>query len=237
MSAASPWASGLSVARWCVYLVAGLVPVAASYYPGFSDTALPLTYDQYVVVKFALVLALAGVGLGAWLVTAATEGVVLRRVPAVEYAVGALLVWASVSTLLSVHRPTAVLGAYARYEGLVSFFAYAVVAFLALQVLDSPKRLRECALVLVASGSLVAVYGLLQSLGVLAAPQGTLPFEAERAFSTFGNPTMLGVFLLMPLALALALALTEGGRRLRAVFWLAFSVCGAALLLTFTRAA
>lgn len=237
MRVVSSESRALTVARWCVYLVAGLVPIAASYYPGFSDSALPLTYDQYALVKFALAILLAGVGLAAWLVHATATGARVRRVRHLEYAVGALLAWSLMSTLFSVHRPTAVFGTYGRFEGLIALVSYAMIAFVALQVLDSQQRLRELAVTFVVSGSIISAYGLLQSFGVLAAPEGTLLFETERAFSTYGNPDMLGLFLLIPVALSLGLVLSESELRLRATYWVAFALSAAALLLTFTRAA
>lgn len=229
--------SGIALARWCVYLIAGLVPVAASYYPGFSDSAMPFTYDQYALVKFALVVVLAAVGLAGWLVHAATAGVALRRLPRVEYVVGALLAWSVTSVIFSVHPPTAMFGAYGRFEGAIALVAYAAVAFVTLQVLDTPTRLRELASVFVLSGSVVALYGILQSFGVLRAPEGTLLFETARAFSTYGNPNMLGLFLLIPVALSLGLALSEPEQRLRVAYWAAFAFNSGALVLTFTRAA
>ncbi len=233
-SAVSP--GGLDLARVFVLAAAGLVPIAASYYPGFSATALPLTYDQYAIVKYAITIACAGLGLAAWLAYAVSGKAQLRRAGRLEWLGGGFLCWAAAATALSIHRPTALLGVYERFEGMVAFLAYVVLGFLALQTLAEPRRLRQFAIALVASGCVVAAYGLLQSFGVLRAPEGTLLFEAGRAFSTYGNPDMLGMFLLVPFCLSLSLALETPSVGQRAGWWFAFVVCAVALLLTFTRA-
>jgi NADH-quinone oxidoreductase subunit H len=43
---------------------------------------------------------------------------------------------------------------------------------------------------------IVAGYGLLQFAGLEFVQWGTLPFETNRAFSTYGNPDLLGGFLI-----------------------------------------
>jgi O-antigen ligase len=48
---------------------------------------------------------------------------------------------------------------------------------------------------------------------------GPLPFETNRAFSTFGNPDLLGGYLIFPWAIALGLALTEKHRLWRTTYW------------------
>ncbi|KUK47317.1 MAG: O-antigen polymerase, partial [Actinobacteria bacterium 66_15] len=48
---------------------------------------------------------------------------------------------------------------------------------------------------------------------------GTLPFETNRAFSTFGNPDLLGGYLIFPWAVAIGLALSEEHRLWRAIYW------------------
>jgi len=207
----------------------------ASYYPGLTE--LPFTYDQYDVVKFGAAILLSGIGLASWLVYAASDGVRVRTVRGAGWVLLGFLAWSALSTAFSVHRPTAIFGTYGRFEGLIAFACYAAIAFLGVQVLDSPRRLRSLAAAFVASGSLVALYGLVRSQGLVTVPEETLLFESGRAFSTFGNPDMLGVFLLAPMVLALGLALSEPDVRLRGVFWVAFALSAATLVLTYTRAA
>lgn len=48
---------------------------------------------------------------------------------------------------------------------------------------------------------------------------GALPFESNRAFSTFGNPDLLGGYLIFPFAITLGLALTEKHSLWRTLYW------------------
>ncbi len=49
---------------------------------------------------------------------------------------------------------------------------------------------------------------------------GALPFESNRAFSTFGNPDLLGGYLIFPFAVTLGLALSEKHSLWRMLYWL-----------------
>ena len=66
---------------------------------------------------------------------------------------------------------------------------------------------------------------------------GTLPFEANRAFSTYGNPDLLGGFLIFSVTVALGLALLEQRLVWRLVYWVGFGLNGLALIVAFTRGA
>ncbi|MHB8050973.1 MAG: O-antigen ligase family protein [Coriobacteriia bacterium] len=48
---------------------------------------------------------------------------------------------------------------------------------------------------------------------------GNLPFETNRAFSTFGNPDLLGGYLIFPWAITIGLALSEEHRTWRVLYW------------------
>ena len=52
---------------------------------------------------------------------------------------------------------------------------------------------------------MVSAYGVIQFLGLDFLQWGQLPFEPNRAFSTYGNPDLLGGFIVLALPLALAL--------------------------------
>ncbi len=48
---------------------------------------------------------------------------------------------------------------------------------------------------------------------------GTLPFETNRAFAMYGNPDLLGGYMIFPWAVAIALAITERNRTWRTLYW------------------
>jgi O-antigen ligase len=84
------------------------------------------------------------------------------------------------------------------------------------------------------SGSLVACYALLQWAGIDFVPWTG---DTGRVFSTFGNPDMLGNYLIFPFVLAVGLALSASDRRRSIGWWAAAVVNGAALYATYTRGA
>lgn len=197
----------------------------------------PFTYDQYDILKTAALWALLAVAAGAWLWSTLVDGRPLRYV-SVMLVLVAFLGWVVVTTIFSIHPPTAILGKYRRFEGLAAFFGYGILFFLTVQVADRPQRIRRITQAVVLSGAVVAAYGVLQHLGLDPIPRATgLPFEPERAYSTMGNPDLLGGYLIFPLVLSVTLALGEKRRWPRLGYWLCFLVDAAALLTSFTRGA
>jgi len=277
----------------CLHLLVLLVPIAMSNLGPFNLNGAPLTYDQFDIVKVFLQRGLILIALAAWCVGILIRGGTVRW-SRIGWLVLVFLAWVAVTSALSVHPPTAILGKYRRFEGLVSFITYGLTFFMALQVVDRPARVRSLARTLAVGGFLVAFYGLLQVIGgvsldvarilraafiavtvvvpvflgwrarmtddaearramvigaaiallggaLLTATMlnnivtavaagsdfvsldpvrwGNLPFETNRAFSTYGNPDLLGGYILFPWAVTIGLALSERHRLWRAVYW------------------
>ena len=232
-------AEGMSVARriawWTLLAMVFLVPVAMSNFT-FIGIDTPFTYDQFDIVKVSLQRLLGLIALGAWAWDLLRRGGKIRRTP-VDWLILAFLVWVAITTITSIHWPTALFGKPRRYEGLLSFVNYAVVYFLALQFADRAARVRALARSLFFSSVVVAGYGVLQFIGWDPVRWGTLPFEANRAFSTYGNPDLLGGFLIISVTVALGLALAEKNLVWRLGYWAGFGLNGLALIVAFTRGA
>lgn len=283
------------IAWACLHLLVVLVPLAMANLGPFNPSGLPLTYDQFDIVKVFLQRGLMLVAFGSWAV-----GMLLRggkiRTSRIWWLVLAFFVWLGISTVLAVHVPTAVFGKYRRFEGLLSFITYAAVMFTAFQLADRASRIRSLARSLAVGGFVVSLYGAVQVIGTIplglarvlqpvsvlvaiVAPVGlvllalmklsddrpaqiaafvgaaiaavggvflaaglsqnidialqagstlvnfdpvrwgNLPFETNRAFSTFGNPDLLGGYLIFPWAITIGLALSEEHRTWRALYW------------------
>ncbi|MCE5192115.1 MAG: O-antigen ligase family protein [Actinomycetia bacterium] len=229
--------SGTDRVVWvCLHLLVLLVPIAMSNTSVFGGRGLPFTYDQFDIVKVFLQRAIMLVAAGAWLWGILVKGGRVRF-SRIEWLVLAFLGWLVLTSVLSIHPPTAIFGKYRRFEGLISFVNYMVVFFLALQVVDRPSRIRSLARTVLIGGVLVSFYGVLQFLGADPAQWGALPFETNRAFSTFGNPDLLGGYLIFPLAIALGLALSEEEVWVRIVYWVAFLLVAFCWLVAFVRGA
>jgi O-antigen ligase len=243
---ALPTTAGMStwdlIAWYSLHALVLLVPIAMSnmnwmsnFFPGSFQ--LPLTYDQFDIVKVFVMRAFAISGLLAWGFQYFFKGGRLRRTK-LDWLIVGFLAWVLLTSFTSISPATAILGKYRRFEGFFSFVTYAVVYFLTVQLADRPDRVRALARTLLISGAIVAFYGVLQYLGLDPVNWGSkLPFEANRAFSTFGNPDLLGGFLIFPLTVSAAMALSERQVGWRIVYWSVFLVTVAAWIVAFVRGA
>lgn len=212
-----------------------VVPLATSNFTilGFEHS---FTDDVFEIVKVSVLRILTCVAVGAWAWNLLRKGGRIRHTP-LDWLILAFVIWVAISTATSVHWPTALLGKPSRYEGLLTFVNYAVLYFLVLQLADRSSRVRSLARSLFWSSVVVAVFGLLQYLGVQHPGWVPLGFEPNRAFSTYGNPNFLGGFLIFSVTVALGLALLERRRVWRLLYWAGFGLNGLALIATFTRGA
>jgi O-antigen ligase len=212
-----------------------VVPLATSNFTvlGFD---LSFTGDPFEIVKVSVERILTLVALAAWAWDILRRGGRIRHSP-VDWAVLGLVIWMAITTATSVHWPTALLGRPRRYEGLVTFANYALLYFLAHQLVDEAWRIRRLAQTLFWSSVIVALFGISQFLGLQLAGWKPLGFEATRAFATYGNPDFLGGFLVFTVTVALGLALMERRPLWRMVYWVGFAINGVALIVTFTRGA
>lgn len=223
------------VSWYSLLVLVFLVPLATSKF-AFIGVQVPLTYDQFDLVKLFVMRVCVIVGLAAWGWHVCMEGGRWRR-SRVDFVILAVLVWVALSTVTSIHVPTALFGTYRRYEGLLTFVTYAGAFFLAIQMLDRASKIRTLAKTFFWSGVVVNSYGVLQYFGLDPAEWGVLEFEENRAFSTFGNPEFLGGFAVLALAISLSLALSEEQESWRGIYWGGFMVALASWIVAFTRGA
>ncbi len=229
------------IAWWSLLAMVFLVPIAMGNYTwltklGFAGAAIPITYDQFDIVKVFLQRVLGFVALGAWSWDILTRGGKIRRTP-VDWLILAFLVWVAITSITSISPSTALFGKYRRFEGLFSFINYAVIYFLVLQFADRPSRVKTLAQTLFWSSVVVSGYGVLQSIGADPITWGTLPFEQFRPFSTYGNPDLLGGFFMFALPVALGLALSEERMGWRLTYWAGFGITAYCWIVAFTRGA
>ena len=223
------------IAWWALLAMIFLVPIATSNFT-FLGADLPFTDDAFDLVKVVVLRVFSLVALAAWAWAMLRQGGKLRRTP-IEWLILAFLGWVAITTITSIHWPIALFGKPRRYEGLLTFVNYAVIYFLVLQFADSAARVRALARSLFFSSIIVAGYGALQFVGRDPMHWATLPFEANRAFSTYGNPNLLGGFLIFSVAVSLGLALAESDLMWRMVYWVGLGLNGLVLIVAFTRGA
>lgn len=222
---------------YCLHALVILVPIAMSNLTFLKiGNGLPLTYDQFDIAKVFVMRAFMLVALAAWAWKMLMVGGRLRRTKA-DWFIVAFLGWVTVTTFTSISPATAFWGKYRRFEGLASFITYAVVFFLVVQLVDRPSRIRSLARSLFIGGVLVALYGVMQALGLDMIQWGQLPFEVNRSFATFGNPDLLGGYLMFPLPIAIGLWLTEDNPVWRFVYGFGFVFVFLCWITAFVRGA
>lgn len=228
------------IAWWSLIAMVFLVPIAMGNWTWLSNLGIsvqmPVTYDQFDIVKVFIQRALGLVALAAWAWDLLRRGGKIRHSP-VDWLILGFLAWVAITTITSISPATALFGKYRRFEGLLSFINYAVIYFLVLQFADKASRVKTLLQSLFFSSVLVALYGVAQYIGLDPITWGSLPFEANRAFSTYGNPDLLGGFLMFSLPIALGLALAEEDWRWRLGYWFGFGLNVVCWIVAFTRGA
>jgi O-antigen ligase len=210
------------IERW--YLRAGLFALPLAY--SWS------TYDAYVLPKLLvariLVIGLVGLFLARVLLT---RKVVVKQTP-LDLPLLAFVGSAALSTLFAYNQNVAVFGIYSRYDGLLTILTYAALFWLTVQALKNAGDARSLIWVLLASGYVVAVIAIFQSVSDSLRQGAVVP-----AYGTLGQKNVLGAFLAMlcPLAYGELVAARSLGARVLALN--AFAMCGIALYLTFSRSA
>lgn len=195
------------------------------------------TFDQFdmpkVVTLRFITLFIAATWGARFLLSGKTQ---IRRTP-MDWFILAFLAWVTVSTVFSVHLPTAMLGKYRRYEGFISLVNYGVVFFITVQTLRSYGRLRALAKSMLITGAVVGVYGLGQYFGYDILQWGQLPFDKFRAFATYGNPDLLVGYLALLVPIGIGLFITTEDKYESAAYGLCTVITLAALIVTFSRSA
>lgn len=173
-------------------------------------TFAQISYDQFDIVKVVIVRALTLVMIALWLwrFLLVKEGS-LRRSP-IDWLILAFLAWVFVSSLVSIHPPTAFFGKYRRYEGFISILDYAVLFFLTTQVVTNITRVKSLVRTALVAAGIISLYGVLQALGWDFLSWGAhLPFDTLRAFSSFGNPDLLAGYVSLMLPIGLMAFITQ----------------------------
>ncbi len=149
----------------------------------------------------------------------------------------ALIAWLLIASIFSVHAPTSFFGRFLRYQGWITWCCYLAIFLIALSLFGEERRAIALFRVATAIAALISFFALLQYAGAHVI-KWSEQMDLGRPFSTLGNPSFLGGFLVLTIPLTLSLLLRGAERRLEVYLCiLAFALQASALLLTQTRAA
>lgn len=144
------------------------------------------------------------------------------------------------SLLTSLRPEISFFGTYYRQGGVINALSYIGFFLVGLFYFEGPssqvdQKVQKFFKTVLISGLLVALYGGLQKLGVDIYESSTTDVFAGRSFSSLGNPTSLGAFLLFPLGSAAYFFVTEKKERL--LYGIAFLFLLAILVFSQSRGA
>ncbi len=222
-----------ALARALLYAIVVLSPLVMTRLIG----ALPLTHDAFELPKAVVVRFAAALAFLVWTIAVSRErrGVRLSwwLVPVAVY-VG----WVVAATALSASPVVSLLGGHGRLDGLLTVITYALLGFLALQLLTTGRHMIHLARAMTLTGAIVSLYGVAQTLGFHPFYQlGTNEFTADRAFASLGNPVFLGGYLVLVLPVMTSVALGATKRVWRGLGWVGVVLATVSLIGTATRGA
>lgn len=213
-------------------LMVFLVPIAFT----MAFAGMPtFTADAFDTPKVFIIRILSLVAIVSCLADIFMHGGKLRIIRWVAVALGIYVLWVTLSTVFALEPMQALYGKYRRYDGAWSAYIYVAVFFITLQYATSFERAKQMASALSWSSFIVAGYGLMQAAGIEPLLWGQLPFEANRSFSTFGNPDLLAGFLAFGVFINAGLALSESSKLKRIWYWVLFLMNSAVVITAFSR--
>lgn len=170
--------------------------------PWFIDLRL----SGVMIGKLALMQVFSGIILLTWLIKFFSYKQIKFFHSKFDLPLLCFLIISITATVFSKNPYLSLVGAYYRYEGLITFVNYLFLFYVVVNFLneDSIRRILN---VSVFTGGLIGFYGLMQHLNMDLVGWGQ--YDTNRVLSTFGNPVYLGAYTATLLPIAVALYLKE----------------------------
>ncbi len=200
---------------------------------------LPLVFQPFLSDPFALpkVTVLRIVTLfifAAWLMKVLREGKIGWQKTPLNLPIIIFLFIGGLSTIFSVSPRLSLWGMHGFYfEGFLSFLCYGMIYFITVNYVTDKRKILKPLLI---ASVIVSVYALLQAAGItFFVWRGTQPYP--RVWSTLGNPSFLGPYLIMviPIYLIFLIKAETLNKKITYSFLTLISVL--ALIFTYSRAA
>lgn len=215
-----------------VILIAASPIVMSSFLDVALDLVHPLIFDPTTLPRTVFMQTMTCIMAVTW-GALYVAGKPVKRL-SWHYALFALfLIWATISTIISIDPAVAFFGMYTRYNGLFSYLLYFVLILVISQITFDRDRFKTIMLAWIFGAIPACLYSFMQATGLDPVSWGTS--YHERIGSTFGNPNMMGAFIITPAIMACGLALKEKGFGLRTALWLCWIMMALAAGLTFNR--
>ena len=183
------------IIEFSFYLLFFLVPLFLTH----------VNFELFEYNKMMLTYALTAIITTLWMIKIITIRKPLVRTP-LDLPLLLFLISQIVSTIFSWDRHVSIFGYYSRFNGgLLSSIAYTLLYFSFVN--NFPKeKIKNLLTVILVSGFLVSVYGILERLGI--DKNIWIQDVQNRVFSTLGQPNWLAAYLTVLIPLSLSFALT-----------------------------
>lgn len=209
---------------------------------------LPVNYELFEFNKMLLVYFLTIIIAGAWVVKSIAEKKLIIKHSFLDIPILLFLLANFLSTVFSLDPHTSIFGYYGRWNGgLLSTVSYLFLYFAFVSNIDK-KQIASFIWVILGSGILVAIYGILQHPNPFFTEKvaGKTIFhgidhnywavDAEnRVFSTLGQPNWLAAFLAMIIFPLLSFLLVIKTWWKKILLFAGLSVCFLAFTFTYSR--
>lgn len=204
------WCDGIIEAGWLAALI--IAPLFFNVYSSrvFEPDKISLVRSIALVMALAWIVKVANGGYGwlpAWRTTSSGENPTVReaargawRNPFVIPVLALVVVYA-ISTLLSLAPYVSWFGSYQRLQGTYSYYSYVIIGVLTAATLRSPDQIRRMQHAVVVTSVPIAIYGILQHMGVDPLPWGG--DTQVRVTANAGNAIFLGAYLLFAMSFTL----------------------------------
>ncbi|MCL6472433.1 MAG: O-antigen ligase family protein [Firmicutes bacterium] len=181
VSTTEVWSNSI---RWSLVAAFALLPLVMS----------AINYDAYDLPKAIVLYTLTLVILVSYLAySLLSGGITIKRNP-LNKPLFAFAIMVTIATFASPIVLISLIGEYARYENLPTFYAYIILCFMAGQFMNKKEWLDRLLVASAISFGIIAIYGILQYLGLDFLPPVMRGFEG-RSRSTLGNPVFLGGYI------------------------------------------
>ncbi|MBI3379636.1 O-antigen ligase family protein [Candidatus Gottesmanbacteria bacterium] len=167
----------------------------------------PINYELFEYNKMMLTYGFTIIIVGFWLIKMiAGRKLILKKTP-LDIPLLLFVTSQIVSTIFSIDRHVSIWGYYSRFNGgLLSTISYFLL-FYAFVSNFPQEKIKSLLKVTLASGLLVAIYGILEHLGI--DKDIWVQDVQNRVFSTLGQPNWLAAYLAILIPVTLGLGLTS----------------------------
>lgn len=183
----------------------------------------PIIFDRRIGIVFsgtksAEIRLLLIVILTIWVIKLLLTGKHTFYRSILDWPIMCYLVSATAATITGVNVIISLFGFYGRYEGLVTWYCYALMFFIAVNYLRSFDKLKQFYALIMPTAVTMAIYGIIQRMGIDPYAWGGV-VTWQRVIATIGQPNFLSAYMDMAFFIILFFLLSSNNTELKKTDW------------------